>query len=281
MNSADYTAPSFVLYLLTALLYGAVACYFWRTRWTNSSATETTLPMTLTDRLLALVPLIAHTVLLNEAMFVGGLHFGMGVAILLILWLTMVIYWLGNIFYAIEGLQALITPVAAVCVLATAWLPPGHTLPNAEMPAFKLHLIISVLAYSLFTIASLHVVLMSLLEKRLHGGRLPAALQQLPPLLTMETLLFRILAVGFGFLTLTLISGIFFTEEVFGHALRFDHMTVLGILSWFFFGILIFGRAFYGWRGRIAMRWTLIGFLTLVLAYLGKEFVLEVILGRT
>jgi len=109
---------------------------------------------------------------------------------------------------------------------------------------------------------------------------LPAALQKLPPLLTMETLLFRIITAGFVLLTLTLATGIIFTEELFGKAMRLNHKTVFGILSWFIFAALLGGRQFYGWRGRIAVRWTLTGFLMLVLAYVGSKFVLEVILGR-
>jgi ABC-type uncharacterized transport system permease subunit len=40
------------------------------------------------------------------------------------------------------------------------------------------------------------------------------------------------------------------------------------------------GRHFYGWRGRTALRWTLAGFVLLLLAYIGSRFVLEVVLGR-
>lgn len=273
-----------LFYLITSLMYGAIAAYFWRTRWVtpgvDGAPAAQPAPMTTIERLLVLVPLAAHAALINAMMFSGGLHFSVGIAISLIVWLTVAIYWLGNLFYPIEGLQALVMPVAAVLVLVTAWLPAGHPLMNTEAPAFRWHLMISVAAYSLFTIASLHVILMTLLERRLHGGRLPVMLQQLPPLLTMEQLLFRILTAGFVLLTLTLASGIFFSEEVFGRALRFDHKTVFGVLSWIIFGALIAGRRFYGWRGRVAMRWTLSGFLMLVLAYIGSKFVLEVILGR-
>ena len=82
-------------------------------------------------------------------------------------------------------------------------------------------------------------------------------------------------------LTLTLASGIIFSEELFGKAMRFNHKTVFGILSWVIFAALLGGRSLYGWRGRIAVRWTLTGFLMLVLAYVGSKFVLEVVLGRT
>jgi ABC-type uncharacterized transport system permease subunit len=175
----------------------------------------------------------------------------------------------------------MVMPIAAVCALLPALFPVARALPNTELAAFKIHLLIAMLAYSLFTIASLHVLLMALLEQRLHGGELPVALRKLPPLLTMETLLFRIITAGFVLLTLTLATGIMFSEELFGKALRFEHKTVFGILSWLIFAALLGGRRLYGWRGRIAVRWTLTGFLMLVLAYIGSRFVLEVILGRS
>jgi ABC-type uncharacterized transport system permease subunit len=96
----------------------------------------------------------------------------------------------------------------------------------------------------------------------------------------METLLFRIIWAGFILLTLTIASGVVFSEELFGRAAKFNHKTVFGVLSWIVFALLLGGRAIYGWRGRIAVRWTLAGFLMLVLAYIGSKFVLEVILGR-
>jgi ABC-type uncharacterized transport system permease subunit len=123
-------------------------------------------------------------------------------------------------------------------------------------------------------------LLMALVGRRLHAGNPPRFLQALPPLLTMETLLFRIIGAGFVLLTLTLGSGIIFSEELFGKPLQFTHKTTFGFLSWAIFGALLAGRAFYGWRGKSALRWTFAGFITLVLAYLGSRFVLEVILQR-
>ena len=55
---------------------------------------------------------------------------------------------------------------------------------------------------------------------------------------------------------------------------------MFGVLSWLIFAALLAGRHIYGWRGRVAVRWTLAGFLMLVLAYIGSKFVLEVMLGR-
>ncbi len=273
----------FVFYPITSLMYAALAVYFWRTRWAVAAhPPEPRTESKMLEHLVVLAPLILHAMLLYESMFAGdGVRLGVGNAVSTIAWLTVVIYWLGNLFYNIEVLQAMMMPIAAMCAFLPALSPPPRMLPNTELATFKVHLLISMLAYSLLTIASLHVLLMALLERRLHGGELPAALQKLPPLLTMETLLFRIITAGFVLLTLTLATGITFSEELFGKALRFNHKTVFGILSWFIFAALLGGRQLYGWRGRIAVRWTLTGFLMLVLAYVGSKFVLEVILGRS
>jgi len=274
--------PEILPHLVNALLYAALAIYFWRTRWPRATEPGVAgVSLGAAEHYAVLVPLGLHTILLTRSAFLpDGLHLGIGNAVSMILWLTVLIYWVGNFFYRLDSLQALVLPVAAVAVLFAGLLPSQNPLPNTEYTVFKVHLVIAMLAYSLFTIASLHVLLMALLERRLHGGTMPLAFGELPPLLTMETLLFRIIWAGFILLTATLVTGIVFSEELFGKAARFNHKTVFGVLSWIIFAALLCGRHVYGWRGRVAVRWTLAGFLALVLAYVGSKFVLEVILGR-
>ena len=212
-------------YLVSALLYGALALYSWRTRWREAgNAPSAAAPVNVIEHYGVLVPLALHAALIAHTMFApDGLHLGAGNAVSAILWLTVLIYWAGNFFYRLDGLQSLVLPVAAVAVLLPTVLPSVRPLPNTELLVFKVHLLIAMLAYSLFTIASLHVLLMALLERRLHHGGLPRVLQGLPPLLAMETLLFRIIWAGFILLTATIASGVLFSEELFGRAARFNH----------------------------------------------------------
>jgi len=98
--------------------------------------------------------------------------------------------------------------------------------------------------------------------------------------LTLERYLFRLIAAGFLLLTLTLASGILFSEELFGKPVTFTHKNVLSVAGWVVFAILLFGRWRFGWRGRAAVNWILAGTLLLVLGYLGSKFVLEVLLHR-
>jgi ABC-type uncharacterized transport system permease subunit len=267
-------------HIAAAVLYVALAFYYWRTRWVPQGAAESG-GFARGEHYALIVPLALHGGALWFTLFApDGLRLGVGGAVSAILWLTVLIYWLGNFHYRLEGLQTLVLPVAAAAALLPVIVPSVKALPNTSFVAFKIHLLISLLAYSLFTIASLHVLLMAVLERRLHDGALPSMLQKLPPLLAMEALLFRIIWAGFVFLTLTLASGVVFSEELFGKAASFNHKIVFGVLSWLIFAALLGGRHVYGWRGRVAVRWTLAGFLTLVLAYIGSKFVLEVILGR-
>lgn len=270
-----------LLYPLAALLYAALAFYYWRTQWVAPGQRPAHSGSPGPAHYYTLVPLALHTWTLSHSAFApDGLHLGFGVAVSAILWLTVLIYWTGNFFYRLDGLQALVMPLAAVGALLPLVAPEAKPLPNTESLAFQVHLLIAIVAYSLFTIASLHVLLMTLLERRLHQGGMPVMLQRLPPLLTMEAMLFRILWTGFALLTLTLVTGVVFSEELFGKAATFNHKTVFGVASWLIFAALLGGRYAYGWRGRIAVRWTLAGFFTLVLAYIGSKFVLQVILGR-
>lgn len=271
-----------VPYLANALLYGALAAYFWRTRWAHAAHAPAAVSSSSSlEHYAVLVPLGLHGALLARSVFgEHGLYLGVGNAVSAILWLTVLIYWLGNFFYKLEGPQSLVMPLAAVASFLPAVFPALKPLPNTEFAVFRFHLLISMAAYSLFTIASVHVLLMALLERRLHDGALPPVLERLPPLLAMEKLLFRIIWAGFILLTLTLASGVVFSEELFGKAAKVNHKTVFGVFSWLIFAALLCGRHVYGWRGRTAVRWTLAGFLMLVLAYIGSKFVLEVILGR-
>ena len=270
--------PEILPYLVCSALYAAVAIQLVRAI-AGGERHGRLRPRTL--HLAIVLPLALHTILLYRSVFAGGqMYLGVGNAVSVIIWLTVLIYWVGGFFHRLEGLEAIITAAAALLAWSPLLLPSAHPLSHTDLLAFRLHLVISLLAYSLFTIASLQALLMATLEKRLHGGRLPSFLQSLPPLLTMELLLFRIIALGFFLLTLTLGSGMLFSEELFGQPLKFTHKVVFGILAWCIFAALLAGRRVYGWRGRLALRWTLAGFVALLLAYIGSKFVLEVILHR-
>jgi ABC-type uncharacterized transport system permease subunit len=223
----------------------------------------------------------------SDAFAPNGLRIGFAIMLSAALWVSVAAYWIENRNFALDGLRRLVMP----CACAVALLPlvfPGAVMPlQNQSSAFGWHVAVAVLAYSTLTIAAFHAVLMALQESRLHARVVPAgsrwfggALDQLPALLTMEKLLFRLIGIGFVLLTLTVLSGVVFSEQLFDRAMRWDHKNIFALLSWMLFAALLAGRRWRGWRGKTALRFTLAGFATLALAYVGSRFVLEVVLQR-
>ena len=267
-------------HLLPASLYAFLGFHFWRTRWAQPVA-KPVQGIHIWERGALAIALLMHGhVLYGELFGDGVMRFGFSSALSLMLWLAVLIYWVESFHARLEGLQPLVLPLAAACALLPALFPGQHLVTNVTSLLFRLHFFIAMVAYSLFTLAALHAIIMAFAERRLHRGELTRPLASLPPLLTMEALLFRLVAIAFTLLTLTLVSGFAFSETVFGKALTLNHKTLFSVLSWLIFATLLIGRHVWGWRGRKALRWTMAGFATLLLAYVGSRFVLEVILGR-
>ena len=259
-------------------MYLGLAWHFWSTRWNKAPPGA---GLKIWERAAILAPLALHGWLLYHGIFSRELRFGFAQALSVMMFLGVAVYWAESLFYDVEGLQPLVLPLAALAAPLPALFPGlASSGAHAQAAEFKLHLALAMIAYGLFVIALLHATLMAIAERQLHGKG-TVAFPHLPPLLTLEALLFRMIAAAFVFLTLTLITGIAFSEELFGRPLRADHKTVFALLSWMVFGLLLAGRWRYGWRGRTALRWTLTGFVLLILAYVGSRFVLEVLLGRS
>lgn len=265
-------ASIYLPYLTVIVLYSAVAVRFWRTSSTQSRSIK--------HSVLIALGLIVHASLLYQDIFIGDLNLNIANTLSLIFWLTVLIYWIANFKHDLQSLQAFVLPPSAAIVALQAYFHNNVIVAFANDPLFITHIAIALLAYSLFTFAALHALLMAAAERSLHQKTSLIKLPSFPPIMTMETLLFRIIGLGFVLLTFTLISGMLFSEQIFHQALKLNHKNIFTIISWLIFGSLLLGRARYGWRGRTATRWTLTGFVVLLLAYVGSKFVLEVLLGR-
>ncbi len=235
---------------------------------------------------------LIHAAAVGSPMIHGAQwHFGFAHAISIMLCGAAAMLWLEGLTVKIEPLWLLILPLAAIASALPAVFPGASLGAAASRPLFVPHLITGMLAYSFLALAALHAMLMIFAERSLHRpghGKLQSLerqqsmnwLDRLPPLLVLEKILFRILFAGFVCLTLTLLTGLVFSEEVFGKPWNLDHKNVFSVIAWTVFAVLLVGRSIAGWRGRLAARLTLWGFVLLLLAYVGSRFVVEVVLGR-
>lgn len=229
---------------------------------------------------------ISHFISLYAAITPGAeVRFGFAQALSATMCTGVALLWFEGLSVRVEALRIFALPLAALAALLPIGFVGSDFTGESARPLFLPHLLVGTLAYGVLMLAALHATLMTVAERALHGPSLPISpiarwVEQLPPLLALERILFRFIGIGFLLLTLTAISGVMFSEEVFGRPLRFDHKTLFTLISWLIFGALLVGRRLRGWRGRTALRLTLAGFLVLLLAYVGTRFVIEVILQR-
>lgn len=193
--------------------------------------------------------------------------------------LVVLLLLLASLTKPVEKLGIAIFPLTALMLGLDICFPEKLRSLQTYNWEMGTHILSSVIAFSLLNIAALQAVLLAIQEHQLKNHQPKKFILRLPALQTMESLLFQMIAMGLLFLSVSLISGTVFIEDLFAQHLA--HKTVLSISAWLIFSALLLGRWRYGWRGKIAIRWTIAGFMLLLLAYFGSKLVLEIILQRT
>ncbi|MEE8264672.1 MAG: cytochrome c biogenesis protein CcsA [Gammaproteobacteria bacterium] len=269
MNIAAVSIAAIILYLAAASRL-AVALFYAPYGGQNAKIQTISVGM---------LAIILHGAVLYHIVVTGsGLNLGFFNALSLVAWMVALALLGAAIAKPLENLAIILLPLAALSIVLEMRYPTTHILPDSAPMGLRIHVLLSVLAYSLLTIGAFQALLLALQDRQLRKKRPIRIMHALPPLETMETLLFQIIGIGFFLLSLSLMSGLMFLEDIFAQHLV--HKTVLSIVAWLVFAILLWGRWHFGWRGRKAIAWTLGGFVALMLAYFGTKIVLELILHR-
>ncbi len=207
----------------------------------------------------------------------GQINFSASSMVVLTSGLVTLIYLLGGITLPIRRLGVIVFPLTVVCLgFAQAWSNDPIVLSNPSIAA-SVHIVVSILAYCLLAIASIQALLYVYQEKQIKSHATPAMLMALPPLQTMEQLLFRLIWTGFLLLSATLVSGVLFTQQIFNQPFEFNHHTILASIGWLVFAILLAKRVLQGLRGSQAVVWTIGGFALIQLGYFGTKIVSEML----
>lgn len=196
----------------------------------------------------------------------------------IVAWLTSFLLFLAHIKRPLETMGLIVIPCTLLTLLlATIMTRHGNSIVLQN--GLGLHIILSLLAYSMLALATLQALLLSAQSRFLHKHKPNGFIRTLPPLQDMESLLFQLIGAGVILLTLGLLSGLIYLDGLFGRHIA--HKTILSILAWITFATLLFGHWRYGWRGKIAIRWTVSGFVLLMLGFWGSKFVIEYLVQNT
>jgi len=207
------------------------------------------------------------------------LNFSLSSMSVLVSGLVVWVFLLACLNMPIKRLGILVYPLTMAClVFAYAWNSPPYNLAESvghSGSAFAAHILVSIFSYALLAISAIQGLLYVYQENQIKKRTAPRLLMALPPLQTMELLLFRLVGIGFILLTFTLLSGAVFSQEIFDQPFEFKHHTVLAIMGWLVIGTLLFRRFTSGLRGSQAVIWIIIGFLLIQLGYFGTKIVTE------
>jgi len=269
MNNLILTLIAIAFYLLATTLLGV------RMRQGTEGKSQPKLPILS----LILGGLIVHgTLAYNATFLLTGLNLGFFNSMSLVAWLITAIMLLAASTKPIENIGLVLLPLAAISLSLNALYPGSQALLENASWELKAHVLISIAAYAILSISAVQAILLAIQDRHLRNRQLGGFVRAMPPLQIMESLLFQLIGVGFVFLSIALLSGAIFLDDIFAQHLV--HKTLLSVLAWVLFAVLLYGRWKFGWRSRTAIRWTLSGFALLMLAYFGSKFVLELVLTR-
>lgn len=194
----------------------------------------------------------------------------------LFFWFIALLALLSTLRRPTYNLLVMLLPLAALAIIGGMSSTTEQPLQTHLSKGMLSHILSSILAYSVLTIAMFQAIALSIHDHQLKQHHVKGIMRVLPPLQTMEAMLFELLWIGVVLLSISIISGIVFLEDIFAQHLI--HKTALSIAAWCIFSTLLWGHWQLGWRSQTAVRWTIGGFIALMLGYFGSKFVLEIIL---
>jgi len=190
----------------------------------------------------------------------------------LVAWLISTLILLIALIKPVEHLGIFIFPVAGLSIMLVQLFPASHVIDTAANPSELVHILLSVFTFSVLCVAALQGILLAIQDRRLHFKNTSHVTEKLPPLEVMESLMFQLIWLGFLLLSVLLVTSFY----SFYHRMtaQLIDKSILVILSWGIFAVLLVGRHLFGWRGRKAIYSTLSGVGLLVVVYFGSELVM-------
>ena len=178
----------------------------------------------------------------------------------------------------LENLFLGVFPMAIIILGCNLLFSDDNAIVRHYDTGLMSHIILSIMAYSVLSIAAFQAILLMVQDHQLKHKHMTGIMRVLPPLQTMDRLLFDMISIGTLLLTLAIASGFIFLDDLFAQHLV--HKTAFTLMAWAVYSALLLGHWRLGWRGNVASKWTLVGTTLLILAYFGSKLVLEIILKR-
>jgi cytochrome c-type biogenesis protein CcsB len=150
--------------------------------------------------------------------------------------------------------------------------------PSDSIPArhrsnwIYIHTPLVILGYVALFIAFSAAVLYLIQERELKSKHPRMFYNRLPSLEICDDLAYRSLAIGFPLMTLGIISGALWAQSAWGTVWTGDAKILLAFVTWLIYLLLIHYRLIAGWRGKKAAYLAIVGFVGVVITFLGASY---------
>src|SRR5688500_13852914 len=148
--------------------------------------------------LFALLALSAHLVNVIRVIATdAGYDFGFFRIATLFSWTIAFIVVISSLRKPLANLFLVLFPLAIVSILCSLFLPSRYDPLNNLEEGVAVHIVLGIVGFSLITIAAVQALLLAWLNRELKRKHFTTVLRHMPPLQTMEALLFESIWAGF------------------------------------------------------------------------------------
>jgi cytochrome c-type biogenesis protein CcsB len=192
-------------------------------------------------------------------------------------WCIVLLFFYLEYRYKLGLLGAFIMPVVFIIMLSSSMLPRKIEPLSPVLQSYWLgiHTVLAFIGDAAFAMAFGIGFMYLIQEHYVKSKHLGGLFKRLPSLQTLDEINYRLITIGFPFLSLAIITGALWAESAWGSYWRWDPKEVWSLITWFIYALVLHVRLTVGWRGKRAAILSIIGFCAVLFTFFGVNFLLK------
>lgn len=175
--------------------------------------------------------------------------------------------------YRLHILGTFIIPMMFIFIFfaftASKEIPEAKTVLRSIW--FNLHVPFSFLSYASFSLAFGIGIVYLIQEKQLKSHHIGKVYYKLPSLEILDSLNYKLLGWGIVLLTIGIVTGSMWERDAFGYYWQWTPKEVWAFITWLIYISSLHLRFLRGWRGRRTAYFSIFGFISMMITFLGVE----------
>ncbi len=186
-------------------------------------------------------------------------------------WCMVLLFLILEFRHKIGLLGSFLMPIAFLMLVVSSLLPRDAKplSPVLQSNWFGVHTIFAFAGNAAFALAFCVGIMYLVQEHYVKSKRLGGIFQKLPSLQELDEINYRLISIGFPLLTLAIITGALWAQSAWGGFWRWDPREAWALVTWLIYATILHSRLVAGWRGKRAAVLSVLGFVSILLAFFG------------